>query len=340
MLSVDYHCRDELLQYEEKFFLEHFKEQSSKQKIATVFYLEVIDFIEYLLKEKQYSLYTVDSYLIELNQFILELITRELECVSWEDLNDNQVRTVLRGMGFNQENKKVLSARSRAHLVSTLKSFYKYEVKYKKISNNFMLNIEIPKFKAHLPQYLTNEQFEKLVELPPNPTNKQIRDRAIIELLYSTGIRVSELVNIKLEDINFYEYEIRIVGKGNKERVVIFGSYAIDAIQQWLKCRDSYNPNSSHLFVNRFGDALTTRAIQIMLKNLGEELSLPIHVSPHKLRHSFATEMVNNGADLRVVQELLGHASLGVTQVYLHLDIKKMQEIYNKSHPLAKEDKD
>lgn len=338
-MSKDFFADTKLLeQYERKYFAEHVPDDIDKATWVTraiPFFQEFIDFAVYIIRERNYSKCTADGYLRDLNNFLTVMLKEFNDLSSWPEVEDVHVHSALRKIHRIENKDAKVTARSKARLVSALKSFYKYEKSVKKIQNNFMLNVDTPKYRAHLPQYLTYAQFEKLVALPDNPSPKDYRDKAIIELLFSTGIRVSELVNIKIQDIDFYNFEIFILGKGNKERIVPFGSYALNAIKLWLNNRPSYNPKVDNLFVNCFGDALNTRAIQIMIKKLGEELCLPLHATPHKLRHSFATEMISNGADLRTVQEILGHSSLGVTQLYLHLDSKKLQENYNKSHPLV-----
>ncbi len=338
MLKNIYANEKTLEVHERSYFLSHRPlDQEPQVWLVRVFpfYQELISFSCFLMKERQYSSCTADGYLRDLNNFVCIMLTEFKELKSWRDVMDVHVHSTLRKIRKIEDQDENLTARSKARMVSALKSFYKFESSNKRVENNFMLDVDTPKFRAHLPQYLTYEQFEKLVKLPENPTPKDYRDRAMIEVLFSTGIRVSELVNIEIDDVNTSEMEIRILGKGNKERVVPFGSYALKAIKLWLKVRPVYQPVVSNLFVNRFGEVLNTRAVQIMMKKLGEGLALPIHATPHKLRHSFATEMISNGADLRTVQEILGHSSLGVTQNYLHLDVKKLQDNYNKAHPLV-----
>lgn len=292
-------------------------------------------FLEYLEKEKFYSKCTIKTYYYALNKFVKDLRMHYPLINNWESLTDIEVRHVIRDTHKEATKNEDISNRSRAHLVSVLKSFYKFLAIIGVVKENFMVNIRMPKFGVRLPQYLTYEQFTEIIKLPPNPTDNDLRQNAIIELLFASGIRISELTNIEISDLDFQEMEFRVIGKGNKERIVPFGSYALKAIKTWLSVRDNYNPNCGKLFVNRFGNKLSSRAVELMFAKLGISLDRPIKLTPHKLRHSFATEMLAGGADLRVVQEILGHSSLGVTQVYLHLDEKRMRNAYDNAHPLA-----
>ena len=302
----------------------------------SLFYEEVSDFINYLTYEKRYSAHTVKSYERELHHFIEVLNKKLSELTSFADASEHDLRLGIRETTSLVSKKENISNRSRAHLVSTLKSFYKYLVLMGQIKINPMADIKTPKFTADLPAYLTYEQFEKLSRLPDDPSPKDYRDRAIVELLFASGVRVSELVSIQISDIDFEKMEIRIIGKGNKERIVPFGSYSLQAMMEWFAVRDLLAaPDCDYLFVNRFGEQMTTRAVQISIKKMGLTADITLKITPHKLRHSFATEMLAGGADIRVVQEILGHTSLSVTQIYLHLDIERLKDVYTKAHPLA-----
>lgn len=161
------------------------------------------------------------------------------------------------------------------------------------------------------------------------------RDSAIAELLFSSGLRVSELVGLDLKDLNYETKEIRVLGKGSKYRIVPVGEKALDKISNYLKIRDEFKPSEDALFLNKYGRRLTTRAVEQNLDKLSIKAGVQTHLNPHKLRHSFATELLQGGADLRSVQEMLGHASLAATQVYTHLDFEHLKSVYNKAHPLA-----
>lgn len=296
----------------------------------------VSDFISYLTYEKRYSAHTVKSYERELRHFIEVLNDKIPALTSFTDATEHDLRLGIRETSSLDPSKDNISNRSRAHLVSTLKSFYKYLCLMDLIKVNPMTDIKTPKFTADLPAYLTYEQFEKLASFPDDPSPQNYRDRAVVELIFASGVRVSELVGIRLGDIDFEKMEIRIIGKGNKERIVPFGSYSLQAMMEWFAVRDLMaSADCDYLFVNRFGEKMTTRAVQISIKKMGLAADIPLKITPHKLRHSFATEMLAGGADIRVVQEILGHTSLSVTQIYLHLNIERLKEVYTKAHPLA-----
>ncbi|MDD6177438.1 MAG: tyrosine-type recombinase/integrase [Succinivibrionaceae bacterium] len=302
------------------------------QENFNLLYKDVITFIDFLSIEKFYSSHTAKSYDYSLKKFINDLLSQNSDIKSWKDVSDVMIRHTIRiSKNFKDE---LVTSRTRAHLVSVLKSFYKYLLKNKIIETNVMDKISIPKFTKKLPFFASYKQIETLLQLPPNPSDKDIRLNAIIELLFSSGIRISELCNILISDLDFNNFEFRVIGKGNKERLVPFGRFAKDAIEEWLKVRNNFKPDCENLFVNRFGNKLSTRAVEIDLAKRAQAMNLPLGITPHKLRHSFATEMIAGGADLRVVQELLGHSSLGVTQVYLHLDELRIMNAYQKSHPL------
>ncbi len=296
---------------------------------------DVLNFCDWLIFEKKFSKLTVKSYSHTLRKFIKELLANFADISSWRQVTDTQVRTVLRQVKNEVNEDEPISERTKAHLVSVLRSFYKYLYMHSLVEKDFMCNIRTPKFTPKLPSYLTYEQFEALVKLPENPTKKDIRDRAIIELTFDSGLRVAELVSLTIDDLDMDEMMLHIVGKGNKERIVPFGSYGKKALEKWFNVRFEYAPQCSNVFVNRFGNPMTTRAVQIILNKIGNENALPIHVSPHKLRHSFATEMLKGGADIKTIQEFLGHSSIATTGVYLHLDIEHVKNVYQKTHPLA-----
>jgi integrase/recombinase XerC len=305
-----------------------------KESINHDLLVTISNFLEYLEKERFYSKCTIKTYYYTLTKFVADMVLLYPEINSWNMVTNNIVRHVIRNT-HKRVDDNAISNRSRAHLVSVLKSFYRYLVIFNIVKDNLMLNIKIPKFGIRLPQYLSYEQFTQLVELPKNPSNNDLRQNAIIELLFASGIRVSELTNIDISDIDFQEMEFRVIGKGNKERIVPFGSYALKAIKEWLSVRDNYGPKCGKLFINRFGNKLSTRAIELMMQKLGSVRNIPLQITPHKLRHTFATEMLAGGADLRVVQEILGHSNLGVTQVYLHLDEQRLRKAYESAHPLV-----
>ncbi|WP_018969037.1 site-specific tyrosine recombinase/integron integrase [Rubritalea marina] len=231
-------------------------------------------------------------------------------------------------------------ARSTIRLrFSALRSFYKYLVHRHGLEKSPIAELQLPKQERKLPTILNQSQIVELLEAPMQaelpkqaPDWMPLRDAAILELFYSTGLRISELAALRVEAVLYDEGISRVMGKGGKERVVPIGSYAMQALQRY---RQAARVHEGPLFINKSRRALSTRSISSMLHKYLKQTSIPIHVTPHKLRHSFATHLLDNGADLRAVQELLGHASLSTTQIYTHVSTTRMKETYQHAHPLA-----
>ena len=295
------------------------------------------DFIDrYLDKlrfEKRSSAHTIDSYQRVLLK-ALEVVEREFpEIKEWKELRLEQMRVIQREFNFDADLNK-LNNNSVAHDLYALSSFFKFLVSIEEIPDNPFSLIKAPKIKRHLPKILSLTEIDAILSLKPE-TIYEKRDLAIVELLFSSGLRVSELVGLDLEDYDQSVQEVRVLGKGSKQRVVPVNDSAISKISDYLLIRDSFDPKEPALFLNRFGGRLTTRGVEQNLMKLCDKACVSAHLNPHKLRHSFATELLQGGADLRSVQEMLGHASLSATQIYTHLDFEHLKAVYNKSHPLA-----
>jgi len=235
-------------------------------------------------------------------------------------------------------NEKQYSKATIARKLATLRSFYKFLVKTSKLSNNPVTPVRTPRQDKKLPRFLEYEEVKRLLETPPIDTWLGARDRAILETLYSTGIRVSELVALNMEDIDFLGEIIHVRGKGKKERISPISSSALQVIQHYMEFRNKRAQSNNNfdmkvLFVNKHGKRLSTRSVRRKMDKYLKIAGLDSAISPHTLRHSFATHMLNSGADLRSVQELLGHQSLSTTQVYTHLTTKKLKEVYDSAHP-------
>ncbi|UCG55628.1 MAG: tyrosine recombinase XerC [Phycisphaerales bacterium] len=235
-------------------------------------------------------------------------------------------------------NEKQYSKATIARKLATLRSFYKYLVRTNRITSNPVTAVRTPKQDKKLPRFLEYEEVKRLLETPPADTWLGARDRAILETLYSTGIRVSELVGLNMDDIDFLGEVMHIRGKGKKERIAPISSTALQVIQHYMEFRNkraqsNSNFDSKVLFVNKHGRRLSTRSVRRKMDKYLKMAGLDPAISPHTLRHSFATHMLNNGADLRSVQELLGHQSLSTTQVYTHLTTKKLKDVYESAHP-------
>lgn len=288
------------------------------------------NFIEYITFQRRYSIYTVINYTNDLDAFKDYLVSININHI--KQVNYNTIRDYLVVLHEQKYAKKTISRH-----VSTLKSFFKYLLGEHVINNNPMTLITTPKLDKKLPQVIYYDDLEKLLSIPNGDKVCDLRDALILELLYSTGIRVSELVNIKVKDINKSEKQINIFGKGSKERIVIYGKICESKLEKYLKKRHELDKNSSeYLFLNNRGGVLTTRGVRYIIDQIIKRGCLQFHISPHVLRHTFATHMLNEGADLKSVQELLGHENLSTTQIYTHVSNERLRNVYLHSHPRAK----
>ena len=288
------------------------------------------DFLKYIKIEKNYSENTIISYkkdLVEYEEYLKEKNT------NIKNTDYKFVRSYLTYMFDKKYEKKTISRH-----ISTLRSYYKYLYEEKKINKNPMELISNPKLDKKLRNFLYYDELEILLNIPDRSTVLGLRDALILELLYSTGIRVSELINIKMKDINRSNKKILIMGKGSKERYVLYGEVLSKLLDLYLdESRSKLNKNSEYLILNKNGNKITDRGIRLIISNILKKGSLDFHVSPHTLRHTFATHMLENGADLKSVQELLGHENLSTTQVYTHVTNERLRSVYLKTHPRAKE---
>jgi site-specific recombinase XerD len=228
-----------------------------------------------------------------------------------------------------------LGARSINRRLSALRSFFRFLTRDGYLKNNPILMLQSPKLDKHLPQFMTEEEVIKLIEsaLPKDEKDlMSLRDRAILETFYSTGMRISELVGLNVLDLDFIGGIAKVMGKGRKERVVPVGDIASRAIRKYL---DKRKGNEEAIFLNKSGRRITTRGVRGIVLKYIKKAGIKQGVSPHTLRHSFATHLLNRGADLRTVQELLGHANLSTTQIYTHLTTEKLKNVYDKAHPHA-----
>lgn len=247
--------------------------------------------------------------------------------------NADDVRNYLQFMRENNYSKATM-----ARKLATLRSFFKFCNRRGMTSNNPMITIRTPKQEKRLPKFMSEDQITKLLQTPKDNDVLGARDKAMLECMYSTGIRVSELVGLNMEDVDFAGSVIRVRGKGKKERLAPMGQTAIAAIQKYLAMRGGVVKDAmpgGPLFVNKHGQRLSTRSVRRKLDKYLIEAGLDPDISPHTLRHSFATHMLNHGADLRSVQELLGHQSLSTTQIYTHLTSSHIKQVYDAAHPRA-----
>jgi integrase/recombinase XerC len=289
-------------------------------------------YIKYIRLEKHYSEHTVTSYSNDLLQFETFLKdSTKVNKIYWHLITVAQIRSFLIHL---QEKKESLRTISRK--LSAIKSFFKFLVREEILTDNPALSISTPKQEKRLPEYVNESEIDQLMTLPNTETFEGLRDLVILELFYGTGMRLSELINLKESDMDFSSNLMRIVGKGKKERVIPFGNTAKDVILEYLKLRKNYALDSTaNLLVLSNGKKMYPMAVQRIVKKY-LSLSSSVHKrSPHVLRHSFATHLLNNGAGIRVVKDLLGHESLSTTQVYTHLSIDHLKKVYKQTHPGA-----
>ena len=291
------------------------------------------DFRSYILVEKNFSKHTAKAYYSDILDFLLWLGDTPLE-----NVNFSKVREYLHFIQkFNY--KKTTVARK----IASLRTFYKYLYREKKVDSNPAMNLNTPKRPKQLPKFLTPYEIEQILNNIKIDTPAGYRNKAILELLWATGMRVSELSGLNFEDLNLENNEIRVFGKGSKERIILVTDRAKTYLERYIETArplvaKGYRVDTdedSPVFINNTGFRLQTRTISNVINDIVEKIHLPKHVTPHVFRHSFVTHLIENGADLRVVQELLGHASISNTQIYTHVSGKHLQEVYNETHPRA-----
>jgi integrase/recombinase XerC len=293
-------------------------------------------FLRYLREERNYSPATIRSYGTDLSQFRAFLEPRGLGAGS--DVGTIDPLAIRAFLAFLHERKD--SRATIARKLSAVRSLFRWLVREGRLEENPARPVRTPRQERKLPRLLGEAEIQVLLETPETATIRGKRDRALLELLYATGMRVGELVSVDLEDVDLAEESILVVGKGSKERHVLFGDKAKTALLDYLAARRSSSKlaagrGSDALFVNRAGTRLTDRSVRRILAARLTECAVKHRISPHGLRHSFATHLLDRGADLRAIQELLGHASLSTTQRYTHVSTEQMLRIYNKTHPRA-----
>lgn len=292
---------------------------------SSEYYIEL--FLMYMKSERGATVNTLKAYEKDLRQFLSFIRREDLEIYT---VSKDIIRDFIVLLTESRYNKNSIIRK-----LSTLRRFYKFMVKRGFMNENPIVSLFSPKQEKILPNFLTQSEMERLIESIPLDNPLGIRDRAIIEMLYSTGVRIGELVQLDISSIKDNR-QILIKGKGNKERIVFLGDYALKSLKRYLEevrpklVRDT---RERALFLSRFGTRLTCRSIERMMEKYGIHIGKDI--SPHTIRHSFATHLLENGADLRAVQELLGHSDLSTTQKYTHITLERLKEIYKKTHPRA-----
>jgi integrase/recombinase XerC len=289
---------------------------------------EIDQFIRYLATERNVSVHTLEAYRSDLEQFCNFLHIERGDDADVETVNHLLIRSYLAFL--HKSHKKSSIGRKLA----SIRAFFKYLLRMGKVAKNPAELVSTPKKEKRVPFHLTIDEVISLVEAPKGAELLTLRDRVILETLYSCGIRVSELTGLDVMHLDLEEGLVRVLGKGNKERIVPLGSYARQAISAYLGIR-SNPPADAPLLLNARGGRLTSRSVGRIIDKYILKLATVKKISPHTLRHTFATHLLEGGADLRAIQELLGHASLSTTQKYTHVSIDRLMEVYDKAHPKA-----
>ena len=291
---------------------------------------EIEQFIQYLIAEKNYSQLTAKAYNVDMFDFYDFIKQKNIELIN---CTKNIIREYLATL-YNKNLKRASIIRKFA----VLKSFYKFLIVIDAIKTNPTTSMSTPKKDKRIPLFLTEQEIKNLLNLP----NIDLRDKAMLELLYSSGIRIEEMVSINLKDVDFMSANIKILGKGAKERIVPVGDICLFAIKNYLDERINKGLNysiNSPLFLNKYGNRITQRGARKILHSWFIKSSITKKVSPHTLRHTFATHLLDNGCDINSVQQMLGHKNLSTTQIYTHVTLESLRKIYNKAHPRVNNNK-
>jgi len=284
-----------------------------------------------LKTEKFYSAHTCNNYRRDLELFCNYLKSRGLS--DWQDVKYQQVSSFTAWRFRNG-----IKGNTIQRQLSSIRSLYKYLIRQQVVSSNPAQEVRAPKIDKKLPKTCDSEKLDQLLKPMPGDSPLVSRDLAMFELMYSSGLRLAELASLNLNDIDLQQRQMIVTGKGNKTRYLPIGRKAINAVQNWLQKRADFarDSNANALFISQHGRRLSHRSIQQRLNELTKQRGVGLHMSPHMLRHSFATHLLESSADLRAVQELLGHADISTTQIYTHLDFQHLAQVYDKAHPRAK----
>lgn len=287
----------------------------------------ITDYIKYIENIRNYSHNTIVNYSSDLEEYNKYLKNKKIDILS---VTYKEVKEYLSYLYDKKYSKSSLSRK-----ISTLRSFYKYLYNESLIDKNPYIFVSLPKKEKKLPRYVNYEDLDLIFNIPDLNTTYGIRDRLILELLYGTGIRVSELCNIKLKDIDLKNKTIRIIGKGDKERIVLYGEYCSEILSKYLNVRE----NEEYLILSNNNKKINVSTVQKILKDILKQASIKKNITPHVFRHTFATHLLNEGCDILTVKELLGHSSLDTTQIYTHVSNEKLRKVYLDTHPRSKKGK-
>ncbi|UCE88885.1 MAG: tyrosine recombinase XerC [Pseudomonadota bacterium] len=292
----------------------------------------IASFLARLRNERRVSAHTLDAYQRDLEALVACCDASHV--ATWRALDEQAVRDCIAA-----RHRGGLSGKSLQRALSATRTFLDYLVTEGVLGVNVARDVRAPKVPRKLPRTLDVDQVGRLMDIPPGD-KLALRDRAILELFYSSGLRLSELVTLDMQDLDFPEAMVEVTGKGNKTRRVPLGRYAIGALQAWFTARaELAGPEQTAVFVGRTGDRLTQRSVQKRLREWAIKQGIDVRVHPHMLRHSFASHLLESSGDLRAVQELLGHADIATTQIYTHLDYQHLAKVYDQAHPRARRQK-
>lgn len=299
------------------------------QRYVDQLLIHIDRFTDYLFQVKRYSPHTVSNYQRDLESFACFVADFRLN--DWADVSEKQVRAFVA-----ERHRDGLTAKSLQRVLSSIRSFYHYLAEQENVESNPALGVKAPKTGRPLPETLDVDQLDHLLTFAVED-EISARDKAMLELVYSSGLRVSELEGLDMQSIDYRDGSVRVLGKGQKERVVPVGKTALEALRVWLNYRKNWSRfDSSALFITQKGNRLTVRAIQKRFDHWAQVMGTEGKLYPHRLRHSFASHMLESSGDLRAVQELLGHEDISTTQIYTHLDFQHLMEVYEKTHPRAR----
>lgn len=294
-------------------------------------------FYSYLQSERRYSAHTVSAYQRDIKHFIKNCNLSESQTIRWDDLKQADIRRCVAAL-----HRQGLSGKSLQRWLSSIRSLYKYLCRFGRATNNPAMGIPAPKTAKRLPKTLNVDEINQLLSAKNGETNSDdnglnVRDNAMMELIYACGLRLSELSGLDMQDVDWQQQTIQVTGKGQKQRRLPFGRKAKDAVNSWIKQRaNTVKENETALFVSNRGTRLSNSSIQKRLKKMALTQGLNTNIYPHMLRHSFASHILESSKDLRAVQELLGHANLSTTQIYTHLDFQHLAGVYDDAHPRAR----
>jgi integrase/recombinase XerC len=289
----------------------------------------ISEFLDYLRHQRRASPHTLSNYQRDLEK--LQAYCADAQLTEWGTLRDHHIRAFIARLRRND-----LSPRTIQRTLSTVRSFYNYLQRQQLVKINPANDVSAPKQKRPLPGLLDVDQTAQLLNIHSDDP-LELRDTAMMELFYSSGLRLSELTGLDLIDIDLNDQTVRVTGKGNKERVVPVGKFAVAALQAWLEIRSSMAAEGENaLFINNRGHRISPRMVQLRMKEWAIRQGLDSNLHPHMLRHSFASHLLESSGDLRAVQELLGHADIGTTQIYTHVDFQHLAAVYDKAHPRAR----